>query len=131
MLAKRWLNKLYVQMIIGVILGSFLGYLDPHLAVQAKPLGDLFIKAIKVVVTPVIFITIVVGIATIGDMRKVANIGIKALVYFEIGSTIALLIGMAVGNVWRVGNGINANPATLDAGAVAPVKRTNSTRRNS
>jgi aerobic C4-dicarboxylate transport protein len=119
MLAKRWLNKLYVQVIVGVILGTLLGCLYPHLAVQAKPLGDLFIKAIKLVVTPVIFITIVVGIATIGDMRKVANIGIKALIYFEIASTIALLVGMAAGNVWRVGNGINANPATLDADAVA------------
>lgn len=119
MAAKRWLGKLYVQVIIGVIVGSLLGYFDPHLAVQAKPLGDLFIKAIKVVVTPVIFITIVVGIATIGDMRRVANIGVKALVYFEIGSTIALMIGMIVGNLWKVGVGINANPATLDAGAVA------------
>jgi aerobic C4-dicarboxylate transport protein len=119
MAAKRWLSKLYVQVIIGVILGSLLGYFDPHLGVQAKPLGDLFIKAIRVVVGPVIFITIVVGIATIGDMRKVANIGWKAIVYFEIGSTIALAIGMVVGNLWKVGTGINANAATLDAGAVA------------
>lgn len=119
MLAKRWLSKLYVQVIIGVILGTLLGYFDPHLAVQAKPFGDLFIKAIKVVVTPIIFIMIVVGIATIGDMRKIANVGVKSLVYFEIGSTVALLIGMAVGNIWKVGSGINANPETLDAGAVA------------
>jgi aerobic C4-dicarboxylate transport protein len=119
MLAKRWLSRLYVQVIIGVILGTLLGYFDPHLAVQAKPFGDLFIKAIKVVVTPIIFIMIVVGIATIGDMRKIANVGVKSLVYFEIGSTVALMIGMAVGNIWKVGSGINANPATLDAGAVA------------
>jgi aerobic C4-dicarboxylate transport protein len=118
MLAKRWLSKLYVQVILGVILGTLLGYFDPHLAVQAKPFGDLFIKAIKVVVTPIIFIMIVVGIATIGDMRKIADVGVKSLVYFEIGSTIALLIGMVVGNIWKVGSGINANPATLDAGAV-------------
>src|ERR1700759_1104957 len=118
MLAKRWLKTLYVQVIIGVILGSLLGYFDPHLAVHAKPLGDLFIKAIKAVVTPIIFIMIVAGIATIGDMRKVADIGVKALVWFEMGSTVALLIGMTVGNIWKVGSGINANPATLDAGAV-------------
>lgn len=119
MAITRWLSKLYVQVIIGVILGSLLGYFDPHLGIQAKPLGDLFIKAIRVVVGPVIFITIVVGIATIGDMRKVADIGLKAIIYFEIGSTLALLIGMVVGNVWKVGVGINANPATLDAGAVS------------
>jgi aerobic C4-dicarboxylate transport protein len=121
MLARLWLKKLYVQVIIGMILGILLGHFDPHLAVQFKPLADLFIKAIKVVVTPVIFITIVVGIATIGDMRKVAKIGVKSLVYFEVCSTIALLIGTVVGNIWKVGNGINANPATLDAGSVANI----------
>ncbi|MDE1161226.1 MAG: C4-dicarboxylate transporter DctA [Acidobacteriaceae bacterium] len=121
MQAKRWLRKLYVQVLIGVVLGSLLGYFDPQLAVQAKPLGDLFIKAIKVVVTPVIFITIVVGIATIGDMKKVAKVGLKALIYFEIASTIALFLGMVVGNLWKVGNGINAKVSTLDAGAVASV----------
>ncbi len=84
-----------------------------------KPLGDVFIRAIKAIVTPIIFLTIVVGIATIGDMRKVASIGVKAIIYFEVASTIALLIGLAIGNIWPVGRGINANPATLDAGAVS------------
>lgn len=115
----RWLSKLYVQVIIGVILGSLLGFFSPDIAVMMKPFGDLFIKAIKVVVTPVIFITIVVGIATIGDMRKVASIGVKALIYFEILSTLALIIGVCVGNLWPVGSGMNADPKTLDAGAVS------------
>jgi aerobic C4-dicarboxylate transport protein len=117
--ALRWLKKLYVQVIIGVIIGSLIGYFEPQLAVHLKPLGDVFIRAIKVIVTPIIFLTIVVGIATIGDMRKIANIGIKALIYFEVASTIALLIGMFVGNVWPVGRGINADPAALDSSAIS------------
>lgn len=115
----RWLGKLYVQVIIGVIIGSTLGFLVPDIAVTLKPLGDVFIRAIKVIVTPIIFLTIVVGIAAIGDMRKVASVGLKALIYFEVASTLALLIGMAVGNLWPVGRGINADPAALDAGAVS------------
>lgn len=114
-----WLGKLYVQVIIGVMIGTAIGHFEPQLAVHLKPLGDVFIRAIKAVVTPIIFLTIVVGIATIGDMRKIANIGLKSLIYFEVASTLALLIGMAVGNLWPVGHGINADPATLDAGAVS------------
>ncbi|MGH7004823.1 MAG: cation:dicarboxylate symporter family transporter, partial [Alphaproteobacteria bacterium] len=116
---RFWLGKLYVQVIIGVIIGTAIGHFEPQLAVHLKPMGDVFIRAIKAVVTPIIFLTIVVGIATIGDMRKIANIGMKSLIYFEVASTIALLIGMAVGNLWPVGHGINADPATLDAGAVS------------
>ncbi|MEP7456048.1 C4-dicarboxylate transporter DctA [Phyllobacterium sp. SB3] len=118
-LITTWLGKLYVQVIIGVIIGTLIGHFEPQLAVHLKPLGDVFIRAIKAVVMPIIFLTIVVGIATIGDMRKIANIGLKSLIYFEVASTIALLIGMAVGNLWPVGQGINADPATLDAGAVS------------
>lgn len=116
---RRWLGKLYVQVIIGVILGTAIGFIDPAFAAQLKPLGDIFVRAIKLIVTPIIFLTIVVGIAAIGDMRKVATVGIKALIYFEVASTLALLIGLAVGNLWPVGRGINANPADLDAGAVS------------
>ncbi|RJE89374.1 C4-dicarboxylate transporter DctA [Paracoccus onubensis] len=115
----RWLSKLYIQVVIGVIIGTTLGFVAPDIAVTLKPLGDIFIRAIKVIVTPIIFLTIVVGIAAIGDMRKVANVGLKALIYFEIASTCALLIGMAVGNIWKFGSGINADPAELDAGAVS------------
>lgn len=117
--ARTWLGKLYVQVIIGVIIGTMIGYFEPQLGVMLKPFGDVFIRAIKLIVTPIIFLTIVVGIATIGDMRKIANIGVKSLIYFEVASTIALLIGMFVANVWPVGRGINADPATLDAGAVS------------
>lgn len=115
----HWLSKLYIQVIIGVLIGTTIGYFEPQIAVAMKPLGDVFIRAIKAIVTPIIFLTIVVGIATIGDMRKVASIGVKAIIYFEVASTIALLIGITVGNLWPVGRGINADPATLDAGAVS------------
>ena len=112
-------GKLYVQVLIGVLLGILLGFVDPVLASSFKPLGDGFIKAIKVVITPIIFTTIVVGIATMGDMRRIAGVGVKALVYFEIVSTLALIIGMAVGNIWPVGATINADPNALDPKAVA------------
>jgi aerobic C4-dicarboxylate transport protein len=103
-------KKLYVQVIVAVLIGVAIGALDPSLGVSLKPWGDAFIKAIKVVVVPVIFTTIVVGIAKMGDLGKVARIGIKSLVYFEIASTVALLFGMVVGNIWKIGSGINADP---------------------
>jgi aerobic C4-dicarboxylate transport protein len=112
-------KTLYVQVLVAVVLGALLGHYNPELAVAFKPLGDAFIKAIKVIVTPIIFTTTVVGIAMMGDMRRIASVGAKALIYFEVVSTLALLLGMAVGNVWQVGSGLNVNPATLDAGAVA------------
>ncbi|HEX2655620.1 MAG TPA: C4-dicarboxylate transporter DctA [Xanthobacteraceae bacterium] len=119
MLRNSIFGKLYVQVLIGVALGIYLGYADPSWAIAMKPFGDGFIKAIKVVVTPVIFTTIVVGIATMGDMRKIASVGLKTLIYFEIVTTLALIVGMVVGNYWPVGTGINANPANFDPKAVA------------
>jgi len=115
----EYFKKLYVQVLIGVALGIALGYAEPALATSFKPLGDAFIKAIKVVIMPIIFTTIVVGIATIGDLRRVGTVAIKALIYFEIVSTLALVLGMIVGNVWPIGAGINADPSTFDANAVA------------
>src|SRR5262252_8697990 len=115
----RSFGKLYIQVLIGVAIGVALGYAEPQLAISVKPLGDAFIKAIKVMVAPIVFTTVVVGIATMGDLRRVASVGIKALIYFEIVSTLALLVGMAVGNVWEFGAGMNIDPRTLDASAVA------------
>lgn len=116
---KRFWQKLYLQVLAAVVLGAVLGYFDPHLGVLLKPLADAFIKAIRTLVLPIIFATVVVGIATIGDLRQVARIGVKSLVYFEVISTLALLIGVAVGNLYPFGAGINADPATLDTKAVA------------
>jgi Na+/H+-dicarboxylate symporter len=117
---RRLFGTLYVQVLIGVALGTLVGYLDPALATSLKPLGDVLIKAIRVVVAPVVFVTVVVGIATMGDMRRIAQVGLRTLIYFEVVSTLALLIGMLVGNVWPIGRGINADPHTLDANVVAP-----------
>src|ERR1700682_1496979 len=111
-------RKLYVQVLIAVVLGAALGYLYPELSTSLKPYGDAFVRAIKVVVAPIIFTTIVVGIAKMGDIRRVANVGVKALIYFEVASTLALIIGMIVGNLWKVGLGLNADPAAFDTKAV-------------
>ena len=105
-------------MLIAVGLGAALGYLYPDFSISLKPYGDAFVRAIRVVVAPIIFTTIVVGIAKMGDIRRVANVGVKALIYFEVVSTLALIIGMMVGNVWKVGVGLNANPAAFDIRAV-------------
>jgi len=111
-------RKLYVQVLIAVALGAALGYAAPSFSVSLKPFGDAFVKAIKVVVGPIIFTTIALGIAKMRDIRHVANVGAKALIYFEIASTLALIIGMIVGNVWKVGTGLNADPAAFDPKAV-------------
>jgi aerobic C4-dicarboxylate transport protein len=111
-------RKLYLQVLIAVALGAALGYLYPEFSIALKPYGDAFIRAIRVVVAPIIFTTIVVGIAKMGDIRRVANVGVKALVYFEVASSLALIIGMIVGNLWKVGAGLNANPAAFDTKAV-------------
>ena len=111
-------RKLYVQVLIAVALGAALGCVAPNFSVNLKPFGDAFVKAIKVVVGPIIFTTIALGIARMRDIRQVANVGVKALIYFEIASTLALIIGMIVGNVWPIGRGLNADPAAFDPKAV-------------
>jgi aerobic C4-dicarboxylate transport protein len=112
-------KRMYFQVIIGVILGTILAFVWPSVAVELRPLGLSFIKAIKMIITPIIFLTIVVGIAKMGDMHRIANVGVKSLIYFEVASTIALLIGIVVINVWPIGSGIHADPAALDAKVVA------------
>ena len=117
--AKRpFYRKLYVQVLIAVALGAIIGYADPSLSLSLKPYGDAFVRAIRVVVAPIIFTTIAVGIAKMGDIRHVAKVGVKALIYFEVASTLALVIGMTVGNFWKVGVGLNADPAAFDPKAV-------------
>lgn len=110
---------LYLQVLIGIAIGTALGFAAPETAAAMKPLGDAFVKLIKMVIAPIIFATVVVGIAKIGDMREVGRVGVKALVYFEVVTTFALLIGLVVAHVIQPGHGINADPATLDARAVA------------
>jgi aerobic C4-dicarboxylate transport protein len=108
-----------VQVVFAMIVAVVLGYLSPARAVAMKPLGDAFIRLITMIITIIIFCTVVSGIAGMQDIKKVGRVGGKALLYFEIVSTIALFIGMVVGHVVRPGSSFNVNPASLDARAVA------------
>src|SRR5215469_5845138 len=95
------LKKLYVQVLIAIGVGILLGHFYPSLAVEMKPLSDGFITLIRAVVPPIIFATVAVGIAKMGDIRRVGVVGLRAIIYFEVVSTLALLVGLAVGNVVR------------------------------
>ena len=115
---KPWYKVLYVQVLIAILLGVVVGSLFPNFATNEwiKALGDGFIKLIKMVIAPIIFCTVVSGISHIQDARKVGRVGVKALVYFEIVSSMALIIGLVMGNLFQVGHGLAAKP---DASAVA------------
>ena len=113
---------LYFQVIVAIIIGVLLGHFYPSLAADMKPLGDAFIKLIKMVIGPIIFLTVVTGISSIGDMRKVGKVGFKAIVYFEIVSTVALGIGLVVVNLVKPGMGLNATAATTAAKAADVAK---------
>jgi len=116
---KRLTSHLYFWVLLAIVAGGTLGYLDPKTGVAMKPFGDGFIALVKMLISPIIFCTVVLGIAGAGDMKKVGRVGGKALIYFEVVSTIALAIGVVVANVIQPGAGFNADPATLDANAVA------------
>src|SRR3712207_9508907 len=100
---KPWYRHLYVQVLIAIVAGILLGHFYPSLGADLKWLGDTFIKLIKMLIAPIIFCTVVHGIASMEDMKKVGRVGIKALVYFEVMTTLALVIGLVVVNVWRPG----------------------------
>ncbi|MBE2205615.1 MAG: dicarboxylate/amino acid:cation symporter [Chthoniobacterales bacterium] len=112
-------KSLYAQVIVAIFAGVLLGHFFPETGAAMKPLGDGFIKLIKMLIAPIIFCTVVVGIAGMEDMKKVGRTGGLAFLYFEIVSTLALILGLVVVNVIRPGAGMNVNPASLDAGAVA------------
>jgi aerobic C4-dicarboxylate transport protein len=116
---KPFYMGLSFQVLVGVGLAIILGYVSPHTAIAMKPLGDGFIRLITMIITLVIFCTLVTGIAGMDDMKKVGRVGGKALLYFEIVSSLALLVGLIVGNVVHPGSGFNVDPTTLDARAVA------------
>lgn len=116
---KPFYTNLWMQVLLGMAAAVALGFLSPAKAVAMKPLGDAFIRLITMVISLIIFCTVVSGIASMHDMKKVGRVGGKALLYFEAVSTLALLIGLIVGNVTRPGAGFNANVATLDPKAVA------------
>ena len=112
-------GHLYFWVLLGILAGGVIGYVDPDTAVGLKPLGDGFIALVKMLISPIIFCTVVLGIAGAGNMKKVGRVGAKALIYFEVVSSIALVIGLVVINVAKPGSGFNVDPATLDANAVA------------
>lgn len=116
---RRIYHSLYFRVLVAIAIGIVLGYFYPNFAAQMKPLGDGFIKLIKMMIAPIIFTTVVVGIASMGDMKKVGRVGVKALVYFEVLSTIALVIGLIVVKLYQPGAGINADVASLDTKSIA------------
>jgi len=114
----KYLKMLYVQVVIAIIIGVLLGYFYPSFAVQLKPLGDGFIKLIKMMIAPIIFCTIVTGIAGMQNTKKVGRVGLKAILYFEVVTTLALIIGLIVINVLKPGVGMNVDAASLDTQSV-------------
>ena len=112
-------NTLYIQVLAAIVVGITVGYVWPDFGASMKPLGDGFIKLVKMLIAPIIFATVVVGLAGMGDLKKVGRVGGRALLYFEIVSTLALVIGLVVANVFEPGAGVHANAATLDAKSVA------------
>lgn len=116
---KPFYHHLYVQVLTAIILGVILGHFSPGLGEQMKPLGDTFIKLIKMLIAPIIFCTVVSGIAGMQDLKRIGRIGFKSLVYFEVLTTIALVIGLIGVNLFKPGAGMHINPATLDPSAIA------------
>ena len=115
---KRILSKLYVQVLIAVVLGAIVGVLLPETAASLKPIGDGFIKLIKMLLAPVIFLTVVSGIARMENMKELGRVGVRALLYFEVVSTLALAIGLIVVDVFKPGAGMNIDPKALDTSSI-------------
>ncbi|WP_292964247.1 dicarboxylate/amino acid:cation symporter [Novosphingobium sp. UBA1939] len=116
---RRWYGHLYLQVLVAIAAGVLIGHFAPATGEALKPLGDAFIKLVKMVIAPVIFLTIVTGIAGMRDLASVGRVAAKAFAYFLFFSTLALIVGLIVGNIVRPGAGLNIDPASLDAGKVA------------
>src|SRR3984957_6744268 len=114
-----WYSILYIQVLIAIALGILLGHFFPNIAIPMKPLGDGFIALIKMMIAPVIFCTVVHGIASMSDLKKIGRIGLKTLIYFEVVSTVAPAAGLLVGEPPPPRAGFNIDPSTLDPKAVA------------
>ena len=116
---KKIYHHLYFQVLCAIVLGVLVGYFYPQFGESLKWLGDLFIKLIKMLIAPIIFCTVVHGIASMEDMKKVGRVGIKALIYFEVMTTLALIVGLIVVNLWQPGAGMNVDVSALDTKAIA------------
>src|SRR5215510_15940933 len=119
MAQQKFYKNLYFQVLVGIALGILFGIIDPGRAAAMKPLGDGFIKLVRMLIAPIVFTTVVVGIAHMGAMKDVGRIGLRALVYFEVVSTIALAIGLVVVTVLQPGSGVGFDPSTADVSSVA------------
>src|ERR1035437_3092960 len=119
MKGKRIYKNLYFQVLTAIVMGALLGHFYPETGADMKPLGDGFIKLIKMIIAPIIFCTVVSGIAGMEDMKKVGRVGGKALLYFEVVSTLALIIGLAIVTLVQPGAGFNADVTKLDTKALA------------
>jgi aerobic C4-dicarboxylate transport protein len=117
--ASSWFSKLYVQVVIGMIAGGLIGYFFPHVGQALMPLAEGFIKLIKMMIAPIVFCFVVTGICSAGDLRKAGRVAAKTIIYFEIITTIAILIGLLLAYLLKPGAGMNIDPAALDASAVA------------
>ncbi|WP_397448487.1 C4-dicarboxylate transporter DctA [Pseudomonas sp. NA-150] len=115
----RWYGQLYIQVLIGIVIGGAIGFFIPDLGAKLQPLADGFIKLIKMLLAPIIFGTVVVGIAKMGSVKEVGRIGAKALIYFEVLSTIALVIGLVVVNILKPGVGMNVDITTINGAAIS------------
>jgi len=111
---KHWYSVLYIQVLIAIFIGILIGHFSPKTGLALKPLGDAFVALIRMMIPPVIFCVVVQGIASMTDLKKVGRVGIKALLYFEIVSTLALIVGILVALILHPGSGLNINPASLD-----------------
>jgi aerobic C4-dicarboxylate transport protein len=116
--APKKRSSLYLQVLVGIALGGAIGYVKPEWGVELKPLGDAFVNLVKMLIGPIIFCTVVVGLAGMGDLKKVGRVGMKSLLYFEGVTTLALIIGLVVANVFRPGAGFHVNLTTLNMSGV-------------
>src|SRR5436309_10326929 len=117
----KFFKTLFGQVVLAVIIGIVLGMVAPDFAAKLKPLGDAFIKLIKMLVAPIVFCVVVHGIAGAGDLKKVGRVGVKALIYFEVMTTIALILGLVLAYLFGPGHGMNVDPSTLDSKALTTV----------
>ncbi|MDP9147521.1 MAG: cation:dicarboxylase symporter family transporter, partial [Acidobacteriota bacterium] len=116
---RRWYRVLYLQVLIAIFIGILIGHFSPHTGIALKALGDVFVALIRMMIAPVIFCVVVQGIASVGDLKKVGRVGVKALVYFEVVSTLALITGILVAIILHPGSGLNLDPRSLDPKAIA------------
>lgn len=111
-------NTLYLQVLLGIVIGGLIGYVKPAWGIELKPLGDAFVSLVKMLIGPIIFTTVVIGLAGMSDLKKLGRVGLKSAIYFEVVSGFALIIGLIVANVFTPGAGFHADPATLDPKAI-------------